>query len=222
MGGGNGPERNGGGGTLQWHFGNPNVSTNLDGNGIQYITVTMPFYNDEPNTIENVMASLTMGAGSNQAVWYAAAGRQGDYDWNSNIRADDTGFAASGGDPVEGGGWGMLRWSSYDLNLYSNTPYNAHSQSAGDFETVYWWGSYNSMVPEPGTLGAISISSSVVTLLITGLTPTCTYTVQRSFTLSTNTWQSITDIVATGTETNWSETISNDWKNVFYRSMSLY
>jgi hypothetical protein len=40
---------------------------------------------------------------------------------------------------------------------------------------------------------------------------------ERSFNLATNSWITVTNIVATGTSTNWSETIQSGWTNAFYR-----
>jgi hypothetical protein len=67
------------------------------------------------------------------------------------------------------------------------------------------------------TVFHLLISGGTISLGITNLTVGATNTIERSFTLATNGWTAVTNIVATGTSTNWSETIQPGWTNAFYR-----
>jgi hypothetical protein len=63
----------------------------------------------------------------------------------------------------------------------------------------------------------VVISGGAISFGITNLTVGVTNMFERSFNLATNNWITVTNIVATGTSTNWSETIQSGWTNAFYR-----
>ena len=67
------------------------------------------------------------------------------------------------------------------------------------------------------TMFNVVISGGAISFGITNLTVGVTNMFERSFNLATNSWITVTNIVATGTSTNWSETIQPGWTNAFYR-----
>jgi hypothetical protein len=72
------------------------------------------------------------------------------------------------------------------------------------------------------TVFNVVISGGAISLGITNLTVGVTNTIERSFTLATNGWTAVTNIVATGISTNWSEPIQPGWTNAFYRVLSQF
>ena len=69
----------------------------------------------------------------------------------------------------------------------------------------------------PPTVFNVTVSGGSISLGISNLTVGATNTIERSFDLTTNSWTAVTNIVATGTSTNWSETIQPGWTKAFYR-----
>jgi len=72
------------------------------------------------------------------------------------------------------------------------------------------------------TVFNVVISGGAISFGITNLTVGVTNTIERSFTLATNGWTAVTNIVATGSSTNWSDTIQPGWTNAFYRVLSQF
>ena len=67
------------------------------------------------------------------------------------------------------------------------------------------------------TVFNVAISGGAISLGISNLTDGVTNIIERSFDLTTNGWTAVTNIVATSTSTNWSETIQPGWTKAFYR-----
>ena len=64
----------------------------------------------------------------------------------------------------------------------------------------------------------VSIVDGVVTMDIAGCTPLITNRIERTLDLlQTNGWTFVTNVVATGSETNWMEALSPEWTHAFYR-----
>ena len=63
----------------------------------------------------------------------------------------------------------------------------------------------------------VMISGGTVSFGISNLTVGATNTIERSFDLTTNGWTAVSSFVATGSSTNWSETIQPGWTNAYYR-----
>ena len=70
-------------------------------------------------------------------------------------------------------------------------------------------------VPNP-VLGEMELTESTVSFSATNLLSNLTYQIQRSLDL-TNGWDHVTNLTASGSETNWSEEISNEWQKAYYR-----
>ena len=69
----------------------------------------------------------------------------------------------------------------------------------------------------PPTVFSVTVSGGSISLGISNLTVGVTNMIERSFDLTTNGWTAVTNLVATGTSTNWSETIQPGWTKAFYR-----
>jgi hypothetical protein len=83
------------------------------------------------------------------------------------------------------------------------------------YTPAYWPSLQVTIAP---TLFHVMISGAAISFGITNLTVGVTNTVERSFNLTaTNGWTTVSSFVATGTSTNWSETIQPGWTNAFYR-----
>jgi len=67
------------------------------------------------------------------------------------------------------------------------------------------------------TVFNVTVSGGAISFGISNLTVGVTNIIERSFDLTTNGWTAVTNIVATGTSTNWSETIQPGWTKAFYR-----
>lgn len=64
----------------------------------------------------------------------------------------------------------------------------------------------------------VSVVNGFVTMDIAGCTPLVTNRIERTLDLlQTNGWTFVTNVVATGSETNWMEALSPEWTNAFYR-----
>jgi len=67
------------------------------------------------------------------------------------------------------------------------------------------------------TVFNVTVSGGSISLGISNLTDGVTNIIERSFDLTTNGWTAVTNFVATGNSTNWSEAIQPGWTNAFYR-----
>ena len=67
------------------------------------------------------------------------------------------------------------------------------------------------------TVFNVVISGGAISLAVSNLTVGVTNIIERSFDLTTNSWTAVANIVATGTSTNWSDTIQTGWTKAFYR-----
>ncbi len=72
------------------------------------------------------------------------------------------------------------------------------------------------------TVFHVVILGGAISLGISNLTVGVTNIIERSFDLTTNSWTAVTNIVATGASTNWSETIQPGWTKAFYRVHSQF
>jgi len=102
------------------------------------------------------------------------------------------------------------------------TPIPTSGMPRAPFTSVYdpaytpaYWPSVQLFVRP--TVFNVAISGGTISFVITNLTVGVTNTIERSFTLATNGWTAIANIVATGNSTNWSDTIQPGWTNAFYR-----
>jgi hypothetical protein len=81
--------------------------------------------------------------------------------------------------------------------------------------TPAYWPSLQLTIPP--TVFNLMVSGGAISFGISNLTVGVTHTIERSFDLTTNSWTAVTNLVATGISTNWSETIQPGWTNAFYR-----
>ncbi|MBU0679196.1 MAG: hypothetical protein KJ626_13930 [Verrucomicrobia bacterium] len=67
---------------------------------------------------------------------------------------------------------------------------------------------------------AVSVSTNQVQIIIGQLTDTATNTVERSFHLITGVWETVHGFISSSIDTNWTDTITNEWDKVYYRVRS--
>ena len=70
------------------------------------------------------------------------------------------------------------------------------------------------------TIFSISLSTGTVYLGITNLTIGASNTIERSFDLVSNVWDSADGFISGSSWTNWSEDVNSEWWRVFYRVRS--
>ena len=87
------------------------------------------------------------------------------------------------------------------------------------YRSAYW---PSLQLTIPPTLFNVVISGGAISFGISNLTVGATNTIERSFDLTTNGWTAVSSFVATGSSTNWSETIQPGWTNAFYRVHSQF
>ncbi len=82
------------------------------------------------------------------------------------------------------------------------------------YSPAYW---PSLQVTIPPTLFHVMVSGGSISFGVSNLTVGVTNMIERSFDLTTNGWTAISSFVATGTSTNWSETIQPGWTRAYYR-----
>ena len=87
------------------------------------------------------------------------------------------------------------------------------TEGSGNMQGTFQAPDYS--VPNP-VLGEMELTESTVSFSATNLLSNLTYQIQRSLDL-TNGWDHVTNLTASGSETNWSEEISNEWQKAYYR-----
>jgi hypothetical protein len=105
------------------------------------------------------------------------------------------------------------------------TPVPADGMPRAPFTSSYdpsytpaYWPSLQLTIPP--TLFNVMISGGAISFGLSNLTVGATNTIERSFDLATNGWTAVSSFVATGSSTNWSETIQPGWTNAYYRVYS--
>ena len=87
------------------------------------------------------------------------------------------------------------------------------------YPPAYWPSLQLTIAP---TVFNVTVSGGSISLGISSLTVGVTNIIERSFDLTTNGWTAVTNIVATGSSTNWSEAIQAGWTKAFYRVHSQF
>ncbi len=72
--------------------------------------------------------------------------------------------------------------------------------------------------PRTADVFQVSMAGDQITMAISNCTPFITNRIERSFDLlQANNWTFITNMVVTGSATNWTEPLQPEWTNVYYR-----
>ena len=72
-------------------------------------------------------------------------------------------------------------------------------------------------ISDPTCIQDLSISDGSLTLTIQHLAASNTFSIQRCFDLTNDTWDSVSNLMLTIPGVQWSEDVSNQWDKVFYR-----
>ena len=72
-------------------------------------------------------------------------------------------------------------------------------------------------ISDPTSIQSLSVMDGSITLTIQHLAASNTFSIQRCFNLTNDTWGSVSNLLLTAPEVQWSEDASNEWDKVFYR-----
>jgi hypothetical protein len=105
------------------------------------------------------------------------------------------------------------------------TPVPANGMPRAPFTSAYdpsytpaYWPSLQLTIPP--VLFNVTFSGGAMSFGISNLMVGATNTVERSFDLTAGGWTNVSSFVATGSSTNWSETIPPGWTKAYYRVYS--
>jgi hypothetical protein len=198
------------------------VSTNVVGSETN-LTYIYKVVNTSPPGIDYDLGTLGIGAGTNVegGLQSAEGGYHSDIGtWTKTVGPVNTIFSYSpGGEPVYATGntnddYGLfVLWTKQtDQGLID---FNAVSSGAGPFPTTR-----QCLGPKknhlPASVSSVSLAGQTLSLSFSVTNPPDFCSIQRTFSL-TESWTNVATLYVTTSSTNWFETLSNEWPNVFYR-----